>query len=102
MLIGNYLHCNASWSEVDNVLIPIMMEKKAHWRLADFDTKDRSLHVYNSSHVTMRGRIVIANLESFAYILPCLMVTINAWQPNVLVSIERVKPIPMKIATDIP
>lgn len=76
---GDYIHCNTSWSAIDHVLIPIMMETKVHWILADFDIKDRTLYVYNSSRLTLRDRMVIADVDAFAYVLPCLMVKINSW-----------------------
>lgn len=46
--------------------------------------------------------MVVADVEAFAYILPCLMVNIKDWQPNIMDVFERVEPLAVKIASDIP
>lgn len=82
-----YMHCNMCWSKVDNVIIPIMvdnviipimMDKKAHWILGLFDIKRRCLHVDNPSRTNVRDKIVSSDVEALSYMLPCLMLKINA------------------------
>ncbi|CAA2974447.1 Ulp1 protease family, C-terminal catalytic domain containing [Olea europaea subsp. europaea] len=77
---GDYVHCDARWADVEHVLIPIMMEKKAHWILVHFDIEGERLLVYNSSRMTVRERIVTSDVEAFAHVLPCLMVKMNAYE----------------------
>lgn len=96
------MHCNTRWSDVEHILIPIMMGKKAHWILGHFNIKERALNVYNSSRLAVRDRMVVADIEAFAYILPCLMVINKNWQPNIVNVFERVEPLAVKIASDIP
>ncbi|CAI9765830.1 unnamed protein product [Fraxinus pennsylvanica] len=99
---GEYMHCNTRWADVDNVIIPIMMDKKAHWILGQFDIKRRFLNVYNPNRLTISDRMVFSDIEAFAYVLPCLMFKINAWQASPADRIGLVTPLDVNIITDIP
>lgn len=99
---GEYMHCNMCWLEVDNVIIPIMMDKKAHWILGLFDFNRRCLHVYNPSRTNVRDRIVSNDVVALSYVLPCLMLKINAWQASPADRIGLVKPLDVNILTNIP
>ncbi|CAI9778379.1 unnamed protein product [Fraxinus pennsylvanica] len=52
--------------------------------------------------LTVRDRMVIADVEAFACVLPCLTVKIKTWQRKISDGAERVNPLIVKIATDIP
>ncbi|CAI9769399.1 unnamed protein product [Fraxinus pennsylvanica] len=86
---------------------PYTVESKTWWHelchpnvyLRD---SERALYVYNSSRLTVRDRMVVADVEAFAYILPCLMVNIKDRQPNIVDVFERVEPLAVKIASNIP
>ncbi|CAA2967216.1 Hypothetical predicted protein [Olea europaea subsp. europaea] len=86
----------------DIIVQELFPNEKAHWILGHFNIKERALNVYNSSRLAVRDRMVVADIEAFAYILPCLMVINKNWQPNIVNVFERVEPLAVKIASDIP
>ncbi|KAL2466198.1 Ulp1 protease family [Abeliophyllum distichum] len=45
--LGEYMHCNTPWTEVDHVLMPIRMGVHAHWILVHLDIRNRCLNAYN-------------------------------------------------------
>ncbi|CAA2990479.1 sentrin-specific protease 1-like [Olea europaea subsp. europaea] len=49
---GVRLSLSCPWSEVDQVLIPILPTNKAYWMLAVLDIKERTMSIFNSARQT--------------------------------------------------
>ncbi|KAL2548775.1 Ulp1 protease family [Forsythia ovata] len=64
---------NTSWGEVENVFIPIFMEKRAHWILGHFDIANWHLDVYNSAYKTIRDVAVMDAIQPLLNIIPHLL-----------------------------
>ncbi|KAL2516340.1 uncharacterized protein Fot_30311 [Forsythia ovata] len=101
-LLGEYLHCNTPWTEVDHVLMPIRMGVRAHWILGHMDIRNRCINVYNSCSDTIRDREVIADVQPFAFVIPHLMANIDVWQPMDVDDIQRIEPLVVNLVHDIP
>ncbi|KAL2506809.1 Uncharacterized protein Adt_22430 [Abeliophyllum distichum] len=74
---GKKLWFGSNWGEVDHVFIPIFMDKRAHWILADFDISKWHLDVYNSYFKTIRDVAVLAAVDPLRYILPHILSSIK-------------------------
>ncbi|KAL2506126.1 Ulp1 protease family [Abeliophyllum distichum] len=75
--LGEYMHCNTPWTEVDHVLMPIRMGVRAHWILGHLDIRNMYINVYNSCSDTIRDREVIVDIQPFAFVIPHLMANID-------------------------
>ncbi|KAL2543395.1 Ulp1 protease family [Abeliophyllum distichum] len=100
--LEEYVHCTTPWAEVDHVLVPLRMGVRAHWILGHFDIRNRCINVYISFWDTIRDRVVIADVQSFAFVIPHLMANIDAWQPVIVNSIQHNEPLVVNLVYDIP
>ncbi|KAL2453115.1 Ulp1 protease family [Abeliophyllum distichum] len=100
--LGEYMHCNTPWAEIDHVLMPIRMGVRAHWILGHLDIRNRCINVYNSCWDTIRDREVVANVQSFAFVIPHLMANIDVWQPMIVNGVQRIEPLAVNLVHDIP
>ncbi|KAL2519330.1 Ulp1 protease family [Abeliophyllum distichum] len=66
---GKMLWFESNWGEVDHVFIPVFMDKRAHWILANFNLSKWHLDVYNSSFKMIRDVAVLAAVEPLCYII---------------------------------
>ncbi|KAL2526518.1 Ulp1 protease family [Abeliophyllum distichum] len=76
-LTGDKIPFNSTWSDVDHVLIPIFMDKKAHWILGYFDIANWHINVYNSSFKTIRDVAVLDAVEPLQNVIPQLLCCLN-------------------------
>ncbi|KAL2513017.1 Ulp1 protease family [Abeliophyllum distichum] len=74
---GQRLQFNTNWGEVDNVFIPIFMEKRAHWILGHFDIENWHLDVYNSACKTIKDFAVMDAIQPLLNIIPHLLCQSN-------------------------
>ncbi|KAL2465454.1 Ulp1 protease family [Abeliophyllum distichum] len=79
-LLGEYIHCNTPWAEIDRVLMLIRIGTCAHWILGHLDIERRCINIYNSCWGTIRDIEVIADVQAFAFVIPHLMAIIDVWQ----------------------
>ncbi|KAL2541682.1 Ulp1 protease family [Abeliophyllum distichum] len=70
---GQRSQFHTNWGEVDNVFIPIFMEKRAHWILGYFDVANWYLDVYNSACKTIRDFAVMDAIQPLLNIIPHLL-----------------------------
>ncbi|KAL2519534.1 Ulp1 protease family [Abeliophyllum distichum] len=72
-LTGELIPFNSNWGEVEHVLIPIFMDKKAHWILGHLDVANWHMDVYNSSFKTIRDNSVLDTVEPLRNVIPHLL-----------------------------
>ncbi|KAL2471348.1 Ulp1 protease family [Abeliophyllum distichum] len=97
-----YMHCNTGWWDVHHILIPIMMYSHAHWLLGYFDVSKRVLNIYNSARASVRDRVVIQDVQDFVYVLPYLMVKVDAVNHVVSGGVGSVSPLAVNIVEGTP
>ncbi|PON90877.1 Ulp1 protease family, C-terminal catalytic domain containing protein [Trema orientale] len=73
-ILGGRLACSFSWTEVDQVYIPVNVETLKHWILLVLDISTRTITVYNS----LKGdedddTIIREKIEPMATLLPILL-----------------------------
>ncbi|KAL2538556.1 Ulp1 protease family [Forsythia ovata] len=88
---------NTNWGDVDNVFIPIFMEKRAHWILGHFDVANWHLDVYNSAYKTVRDVAVMDAIQPLLMVIPHLL-----RQSNVLKFEAPDSPLTSKLCKETP
>ncbi|KAL2471170.1 Ulp1 protease family [Abeliophyllum distichum] len=95
--LGDYIHCNTHWRDIDYVLMPIMMEVHAHWILEHFDLKKKCLNIYNSYGFRIKDRQCVEDVQAFAVVIPHMLVKIGFWKSNLVDGKERIEPLEINI-----
>ncbi|KAL2532218.1 Ubiquitin-like protease domain-containing protein [Abeliophyllum distichum] len=62
-----------NWGEVQNVFIPIFLDKRAYWILGHFDIANWHLDVYNSAYKTIRDVVMMEAIQPHLNIIPHLL-----------------------------
>ncbi|KAL2486074.1 Ulp1 protease family [Abeliophyllum distichum] len=100
--LGDYMHCNTPWRDIDHVLMPIMMEDHAHWILGHFDLNKKCLNIYNSYGFRIKDRQLVEDVQAFAVVIPHLLVNIGFWKSNLVDGKEHIEPLDVNIIQHLP
>ena len=81
-ILGKWTHRNKDWSEVENVLFPIHVQKQQHWVLGRLSIPDRCIYLYNSMR-NRRNDIIVADcLKAYIDLLPYFLQYLMVFENN--------------------